>query len=101
MEDGIAGAGGGAVIASVTVEDNVYTLDKKWSELKALLDNGAVVFARMTMPTGTQVQMLTLCAEQSGQYFAVFISGTPSAPSASQMTFICDSEEGYPSYDDN
>ena len=92
MEDGIASAGGGGLLVTATKDENdVVTLDRKWSEIAAVFCAGGSVVV-YDQSFGNVYLAVTKVTNYEGDYSVEDSAGTP---------YMTDSENGYPSYSDS
>lgn len=101
MEDGIA-TGGGVIEVHVAIEEDVYTLDKTWNELKQSLASGNIILIHWIDDDAVSISMLTQCVYVIDEgYLAVFLNATAGEAQPTSTIYTANSAEDYPSYDDN
>ena len=110
-ENGSGGGGGGAVKLNVTHttsgNNDVYTLDKTWNEIKSLLEAGTqvMIYGEGTGPfEGAYAQfMVTYVSEFEGEYSIYDVASgfmnyeTAVIGAGNDAYFATDSANGYPS----
>ena len=95
MEQGIAGAGGGGLVVTVTESSGVFTLDKTWGEIAAAAEVGPVIVLREDVRYGTFIERVRYFGTDNSDYWV----GTDfEIESQTTAEYVAASESGYPSY---
>lgn len=88
ISTGGGGGGAGIMVATATLADNYYTLDKTWAEMKSAAESGTPVFCLVTYATGVDMDLAFSIYDDDGTYTVY---------TALQAEYTTDAEDGYPS----